>query len=130
VHAAGLFGTHTWSPAAAESRDDEGSESMSQWRPENETDLVGTATTASRPQRIVKVQAGPVSPVRPKSLTVTVDDGVPVEVGRAVGGAGKVILFKLNNSPAARQLEVALDAAHRTDRHSDGQLGERPRRVS
>lgn len=58
---------------------------------------------------------GPVSGVRPKSVAVTVDDGAPVEVGGVVGGGGNVILFKLNDSPPARQFEDALGAAHRTD---------------
>lgn len=81
---------------------------MSRWRPENEAKLTGSVSMASRPRRIVKVKAGPVSGVKPKALTVTDGKSDPVEVGRAVGGGGKVTLFKLNDSPAARQLEDSL----------------------
>lgn len=81
---------------------------MSDWRSEL-AKLTGSASMVSRDGRIVKVKAGPSSGVKPKTLTVTVDSrSGPVEVGQAVGGGGKVTMFKLNHSPAARQLEDAL----------------------
>ncbi|HUG08484.1 MAG TPA: hypothetical protein VMP13_06275 [Acidimicrobiia bacterium] len=77
----------------------------------------GSASMVSRPQRIVKVKAGSSSGVKPKALTVTVDiKSDPVEAGRAIGGAGKVTMFKLNHSPAAAQLEdVLAQSALQTD---------------
>lgn len=81
---------------------------MSEWRSEL-AKLTGSATMASRQGRIVKVKAGPSSGVKPKALTVTVDSKAdPVEVGQAIGGGGKVTMFKLNHSPEARQLEDTL----------------------
>lgn len=85
---------------------------MSQWASEHAAELdklVGTAVMANRTSRIVKVTAGSSSGVKPKTLTVLLDGRPkPTEVGKAVGGAGKVRLYQLDKSMSANRLMDAL----------------------